>query len=78
MFISAVQQSDSVTHIYTFKKNILFPYGLSQDIEYSSLCYIQIVYNKTIIFYHCHILDEFLMLFSRLSKLRYMLSSWKV
>ena len=37
--ISAVQQSDSVIHIYTFFFNILFHYGLSQDIVYSSLCY---------------------------------------
>ena len=27
------------THIYVFFFYILFPYGLSQDIEYSSLCY---------------------------------------
>ena len=32
--ISAVQQSDSVIHIY-----ILFHYSLSWGIEYSSLCY---------------------------------------
>ena len=35
--VSAVQQSDSVVHIYTFYL-YSFPYGLSQDIEYSSLC----------------------------------------
>ena len=35
MLISAVQQSDSVIHIY-----ILFHYGFSQDIEYGSLWYI--------------------------------------
>ena len=34
MLISAVQKSDSVIHAY-----ILFHYGLSQDIEYSFLCY---------------------------------------
>ena len=34
MLISIVQQSDSVIHIY-----ILFHYGLSQDIEYRSLCF---------------------------------------
>ena len=39
MLISPVQQSDSViTHIYVFL-NFIFHYGLSQDIEYSSLCY---------------------------------------
>ena len=40
MLISAKQQSDSdiYIYIYTFKK-ILFHYGLSQDTEYSSLCY---------------------------------------
>ena len=38
MLISAVQQSDSVIHIYILF-HILFRYGLSQDIEYSSLCY---------------------------------------
>ena len=37
--ISAVQQSDSVIHIQTFFFNILFHYGLSQHIEYGSLCY---------------------------------------
>ena len=35
VLITAVQQSDSVIHIYTF----FFHYGLSQDTEYSSLCY---------------------------------------
>ena len=34
MLISAVQQSGSVIHTY-----VLFHYGLSEDIEYSSLCY---------------------------------------
>ena len=37
--ISAIQQSDSVLHIYTFFLNILFHYGLSQETGYSSLCY---------------------------------------
>ena len=37
VLISAVQQSDSVIHIYSLSYS--FPYGLSQDIEYSSLCY---------------------------------------
>ena len=37
--ISAVQHGDSVTHIYTVFFNILFHRGLSQDSEYSSLCY---------------------------------------
>ena len=39
VLISAVQQCDSVIHIYTFLFNIPFHYGLSQEIEYSSLCY---------------------------------------
>ena len=37
--ISDVQQSDSVIHIYALFFYILFHYGLSQDIEQSSLCY---------------------------------------
>ena len=44
MLISAVQQSDSVIHTHThiyihILFYILFHYGLSQDIEHSSLCY---------------------------------------
>ena len=39
MLISAVQQSDSVTHIYVLF-HILSHYGLSQDAEYNSLSYI--------------------------------------
>ena len=39
VLISAVQQSDSVIHIHTFFFNIVFHYGLSQGIGYSSLCY---------------------------------------
>ena len=38
VLITAVQQSDSVIHVYLFFFHILFLYGLSQDIEYSSLC----------------------------------------
>ena len=38
VLISAEQQSDSVTHVYTFLY-ILFHSGLSEDVEYSSLCY---------------------------------------
>ena len=37
MLIS-IQQSDSIVHIYTFFFHTLFHYGLSQDIEYHSLC----------------------------------------
>ena len=37
MLISAVQQSDSVMHMYIFFFQILFHYGLLQDIEYSSI-----------------------------------------
>ena len=36
VLISAGQQSDSVIHIRSFY--ILFHYGLSEDIEYGSLC----------------------------------------
>ena len=41
---SAVQQSDSVIYIYIYiyiyiLLSVLFHYTLSQDIEYSSLCY---------------------------------------
>ena len=38
MLISAVQKIDSVIPIYILF-HILFHYGLSQDIKYSSLCY---------------------------------------
>ena len=45
MLISAVQESDLITHTHTYiyiyiPFCILFHYGLSQDIVYSSLCYI--------------------------------------
>ena len=42
MFVSGVQQSDSViyTNIYVYSFFILFHYSLLQDIEYSPLCYI--------------------------------------
>ena len=40
MVFSTVQRSDSVIHTYTYILfHILFHYGLSQDMEYSSLCY---------------------------------------
>ena len=39
MWISAIQHSDSVIHIYTLFFIILFHYGLSQHIDYSPLCY---------------------------------------
>ena len=45
MLISVVQQSDSVIHIY-----ILFNYLLSQDIEYSSLCYMGGPYYLSILY----------------------------
>ena len=38
MLIYAVLHSDPILHIYII--NILFHYGLSQGIEYVSLCYI--------------------------------------
>ena len=37
VFITATQENDSVIHTYIFF-HTLFHYGLSQDIEYSSLC----------------------------------------
>ena len=47
MLVSGVQHSDSViythththTHTYIYFFQILFPYRLLQNIEYSSLCY---------------------------------------
>ena len=39
MLVSGVQQNDSVIHIY-FPFHILSHYGLLQNVEYSSLCYI--------------------------------------
>ena len=42
VLVSAVQQSNSVIRIYVYIYilfYILFHYGLSQDIEYSFLCY---------------------------------------
>ena len=41
VLISSVQQSDPLIHIqiHLYIFNILFHYGLSQDTEYSSLCY---------------------------------------
>ena len=45
MLISAVQQNDC----YLF--HILFHYGLSQDIEYSSLCYIVGTYHHRFIYF---------------------------
>ena len=51
LFISAVQQSDSVIHIYIYiyifvPFHILFPDDLSQDTECSSLC------CRTLLFIH--------------------------
>ena len=40
VFVSGVQHSDSVIHIHIYILfQILFPYRLSQNIEYSSLRY---------------------------------------
>ena len=39
VLISAVQWSDSVMYVYTFFFIFSLHYGLSQDIEYSSLCF---------------------------------------
>ena len=38
-------------HVYIYIKNILFHYGLSEGIEYSSLCYIY-RYSRTLLFIH--------------------------
>jgi len=49
--IAAVQQSDSIIHIYVLS-HIVFHYGLSQDIEHSSLyyvvgpCFLAILYKR--------------------------------
>ena len=60
MFISAVQQSDSVIHI-NILFHILFHDGLSQDSEYSSLCY-----NRTLFLYplynSLHVLNAVMMM----------------
>ena len=48
--ISAVWQSDSITHIYALFYN-LFHYGLLQDTEDSSLCY---TYSRTLLFIWAH------------------------
>ena len=56
VLVSGVQQSDSVTHIFTYicvdiLFQILFPYKLLQNIEYSSLyntvglCWLPILYK---------------------------------
>ena len=40
VFVSGVKQSDLVIHIHmSIPFQILFPYRLLQNIEYSSLCY---------------------------------------
>ena len=39
MLVSGIQQSDSGIYVHTLFFSILFHYSLSQDIEYSSLCY---------------------------------------
>ena len=38
LFISALQQSDSIIHVYKHFFHFLFHYGSSQDIEHSSSC----------------------------------------
>ena len=58
VLISTIQKSDSVicmyiyiyTHTYIHSLNIPFHYGLSQDIEYSSLCYIARPYCLAILY----------------------------
>ena len=41
VLVSGVQQSDSVIHIYLFQ--VIFPYRLLQNIEYSSLLYLLVL-----------------------------------
>ena len=38
VLVSAARQSDSIIHVGILS-HVLFHYGLSQDIEYSSQCY---------------------------------------
>jgi len=52
VLVSSIPQSDSVMHIHT---SILFPYRLSQNVEFSSLCYTQrwclsIIYSNVYMF----------------------------
>ena len=43
VLISAVGQSDPVIHTpISILSQVLFPYGLSQNIEWSSLCHTQV------------------------------------
>ena len=49
VLVSGVQQSDSVIHI-SILLNILFHYGLLQDIECSSLCYMVGLYCLSILY----------------------------
>ena len=41
VLVSGVQQSDSVIHVYLFQ--VIFPYRLLQNIEYSSLPYLLVL-----------------------------------
>ena len=51
MLVSGIQQSDSVIHIcISFLFQILFPFRLLQDIEYSSLCYTVGPYGLSILY----------------------------
>ena len=52
-FIPATHKSDSVIHVYSFF-NVLSHYGLSQDIEYSSLCYILSCLSSFTLTYFCN------------------------
>ena len=48
MIISIVQQSDSVIHLHTFILfQILFPYRLSQNIQFCSLCSLCLLYSSS-------------------------------
>ena len=56
-FILATHKSDSVIHVYSFF-NVLSHYGLSQDIEYSSLCYILSCLSSFTLTYFCNHLSQ--------------------
>ena len=48
MLITAVQQSDSVIHIYILF-HILLHYGFSQDTEYSFLCCKLLLFSRSVV-----------------------------
>ena len=61
VLVSGIQQSDSVTHTYMSIFQILSPYLLLQNIEYSSLCYtVGPCWLSTYGAFECIILHSFL------------------